>query len=289
MINFPQLVVNSFVTGGLYLLAGTGLTLTYGLSRFPNFAYAEFVTLGAFAGYLFLDQPGRPVLPALAAAFAASGLLSAAAYTLVFRPLQARNAGLIHLMIASIGLGYVVRHAIGAVWGWSALSYQAVWETYDLMGTRLSALWLALILTAFATAAFLHLLLTRSRIGKAIRAIAGNPDLARVTGIDANRVTLFTWFLGAALAGAAGVFRAADTRLYPMLGWEILLPIFAATVLGGIGNFYGLVAAALILGLAENFGVVLLSAAGLSTEYRMAVAFLVLILVLIFRPRGLAR
>lgn len=289
MINFPQLVVNSFVTGGLYLLAGTGLTLTYGLSRFPNFAYAEFVTLGAFTGYLFLRHPGQPVVPALLAAFVASGLLSVAAHALVFRPLQTRNAGLIHLMIASIGLGYVIRHTIGAVWGWSALSYQTLWQTYEVLTARLSALWLWLIVTAFLAGVALHLLLTRSRIGKAIRAIAANPELARATGIDTDRVTLFVWFLGAALAGTAGVFRAADTRLYPMLGWEILLPIFAATVLGGIGNFYGLIAAALILGLAENFGVVLLSTIGLSTEYRMAIAFLVLILVLVFRPKGLAR
>ncbi|WP_049757156.1 branched-chain amino acid ABC transporter permease [Ammonifex degensii] len=121
----------------------------------------------------------------------------------------------------------------------------------------------------------------------AIRAIATNPDLARVSGINLERVILFTWFLGAALAGVAGVFRAADTQLYPMMGWDILLPVFAAVVLGGIGSFYGLIIASYLLGLAENLGVVFLQAVGLSTEYRMAIAFLVLILVLIFRPRGL--
>lgn len=289
MVDVGQILVNSLVTSSLYLLAGTGLTLTYGLSRFPNFAYAEFITVGAFCGLLFLAQPDGFFLFALVVGFLVAAVVSASSYSLVFRPLVDRKTSLIHLMVASIALGYVLRHSIGEGWGWATQSYQLLWPVYNIGHVRITLLWIILIATAVLTAVVLHFFLTRTRTGKAIRAIASNPDLASVTGINKQKVVLLTWSFGAGLAAMAGIFRAADTRLSPMLGWDILLPIFAITILGGIGSFYGLIIAAVILGLAENFGVVLLSGAGLSTEYRMAIAFLILIGVLIIRPKGLAR
>ncbi|MEW6448316.1 MAG: branched-chain amino acid ABC transporter permease [Bacillota bacterium] len=162
------------------------------------------------------------------------------------------------------------------------------WQAFDIGSIRITVLWLYLTGAAVATGTGLHFLLTHTKTGKAIRAIAG-PELALVPGINSGRIILVTWFSGAALAGIAGVFRAADTQLSPLLGWDILLTVFAAVILGGIGSFYGLIGSAFILGLAENFGVVFLQAVGLSTEYRMAIAFLVLIPVLIIRPKGLAK
>lgn len=289
MIDTGQILVNSLVTSSLYLLAGTGLTLTYGLSRFPNFAYAEFITVGAYCGLIFLAKPEGFFLLALILGFLVAAVVSASAYSLIFRPLVERQTSLIHLMVASIALGYVIRHSIGEGWGWATKAYQLMWPVYNIGHVRITLLWIILIATAVLTAVVLHFVLTRTRTGKAIRAIASNPDLASITGINKQRVILLTWFFGAGLAAMAGIFRAADTRLSPMLGWDILLPIFAITLLGGIGSFYGLIIAALILGLAENFGVVFLSGVGLSTEYRMTIAFLILIGVLIVRPKGLAR
>jgi branched-subunit amino acid ABC-type transport system permease component len=132
-------------------------------------------------------------------------------------------------------------------------------------------------------------MLTRTKIGKAIRATASNPKLALSSGINTTRVLVITWFVSAGLAGIAGLFRGVETRVSPYLGWDILLPTFAVAMLGGIGSFYGAMAAAIIIGLAENVGVVLLAQAGLSTDYRMAIPFVILIVVLIFRPQGLAK
>ncbi|MGO0122768.1 branched-chain amino acid ABC transporter permease [Desulfothermobacter acidiphilus] len=282
-----QLLLNSLITGSIYLLAGTGLTLTYGLSRFPNFAYAEFITLGGFAAYALLQRSPENFGASLVLAFVVTGLVSVLSYLLIFSPLTKRHTPLIPLMVASIGLGYVLRYTMGEIWSWSTIGYPLLWASYNWGGVRLTSLWLCLIITALLVALSMHLFFSYTKVGMAVRAIATNPDLALVSGINTERVILFTWFLGAALAGIAGVFRAADTQLYPMMGWDILLPIFAAVVLGGIGSFYGLLIASYLMGLAENLGVVLLQALGLSTEYRMAIAFLVLILVLIFRPRGL--
>jgi branched-subunit amino acid ABC-type transport system permease component len=289
MIDVGQVLVNSLVTSSIYILAGAGLTLTFGLSRFPNFAYAEFVTIGAFVGFLFLAQPDGAFVLALVAAFLIAGLVGASSYSLVFRPLVERKTSLIHLMIASVALGYVLRHSVGEVWGWSALSYHTIWTVYTIGTVRITSLWIIIVVTAVLTTLALHFFLTRTKTGKAIRAIACNPELATVTGINKQKVILLVWFAGGGLAALAGVFRAADTRLFPMLGWEILLPLFAVVILGGIGNFYGLIIAALIIGLVENFGVILLLSMGLSSEYRMAIAFLILIAVLIIRPKGLAR
>ena len=283
-----QIIINSIVTASLYLLAATGLTLTFGLSKFPNFAYAEFVTLGAFLGLFILRNPEGNIFLALLLAFAGVGIISIISYSLIFKNLAARSANIIYLMITSIALGYIIRHSIGEIWGWRTQSYQQVWTVHHFGDLRITTLWIFLISAALLTGITLHIFLTRTRLGKAIRAIANNPDLASITGINKQKIILFTWFFGAGLAGMAGVFRAAATRVVPMLGWDILLPMFAVTVLGGIGNFYGLILASLLLGFAENFGVVFLVNMGLPTEYRMAIAFVVLIVLLIFRPKGLA-
>jgi len=128
----------------------------------------------------------------------------------------------------------------------------------------------------------LHLFLQRTRVGKAMRAMADNFELAKVTGIDTERIVLWTWAIGAALACAAGVFLGMDTRLHPTMGWRLLLPIFAAAILGGIGRPYGAIAGGVVIGLAEEFSTLVINPA-----YKTGVAFAILVLLLIFRPTGL--
>lgn len=290
MINWPQVLFNSCVTGSLYLIAATGFTLTYGLSRFPNFAHAEFMTFGAYIGYLVAVQLGLGFLLAFPFAFLASGVLGLLSYKGAFQPLLRHGrTSVIHLMIASIALGFIYRYSIGQVWGWSPKSLEVGWPAFNIGMIRVTGLWLGLILVALAMTGIMHLILTRTKMGKAIRGTSSNPDLALASGININKVTLITWFIGAALAGIAGLFYGADTKLSPMLGWEIVIAAACVSILGGIGSFYGALAAAFLVGLAENIGVVGLTSLGLSTEYRMAIAFLILILTLIFRPQGISR
>jgi len=191
-------------------------------------------------------------------------------------------------MIASLALGLIVRHAIGEIWGWAPLSFNVIWPSFEVGPLRISAIWLWLILAAVTVAITLHFLLVKTKIGKAIRASASNPELALASGINVDRVILVTWFVGAGLAAIAGIFRGADTQVWPMTGWDIILPIFAVIILGGIGNFYGAIAAAFIIGLVENVGVVILISLGLSTTYRIGIVFLILITTLIVKPEGLA-
>ncbi len=288
VINWAQVLFNSAITGSLYLLGAVGLTLTYGLSKFPNFAHAEFITLGAFIGYLVAEQLGLGWPLALLVAFLFNGLVGFLCYRGIFQPLAKRGASIIHLMVASIALGFILRHSIGAIWTWKPLYFTATWTAFDFGPLRITGLWLWLIFAALALSLAMHLLLMNTKTGKAIRASASNPELALASGINVDRVIWITWFIGAGLAAVAGIFRGADTQVWPMTGWDIILPIFAVVILGGIGNFYGAIAAAFIIGLAENIGVVGLIALGLSTTYRIGIVFLILIITLIVKPEGLA-
>lgn len=287
-MNWAQILFNSAITGSLYLIGAVGLTLTYGLSKFPNFAHAEFMTLGAFIGYFVAEQLGLGLLPALLVAFLLTGIVVILCYRGIFQPLAKRGASIVHLMVASIALGFVLRHSIGAAWTWQPLYFTTTWSAFDVGPLRITGLWLWLIFAALALSIAMHLLLMHTKIGKAIRASASNPELALASGINIDRVIWITWFIGAGLAAIAGIFRGADTQIWPMTGWDIILPIFAVVILGGIGNFYGAIAAAFIIGLAENIGVVGLTALGLSTAYRIGIAFLILIITLIVKPEGLA-
>jgi len=287
-VNWAQVFFNSAITGSLYLIGAVGLTLTYGLSRFPNFAHAEFITLGAYIGYLVAEQAGLGLPLALVVAFLVTGIVGILCYRGIFQPLAKRGASIIHLMVASIALGFILRHSIGATWTWKPLYFTTTWSSFEIGPLRITGLWVWLILSAVALAVLMHFVLVRTKIGKAIRATSSNPELALASGINIDRVILITWFIGAGLAAVAGIFRGADTQIWPLSGWDIVLPIFAVAILGGIGNFYGAIVAAFIIGLAENVGVVGLIALGLSTSYRIGIAFLILIITLIVRPEGLA-
>ena len=287
-VNWAQVLFNSAITGSFYLIGAVGLTLTYGLSNFPNFAHAELITLGAFIGYLLTEQLGLSLPIAFVVSFLCTGLVGFLCYRGIFQPLAKRGATIIHLMVTSIALGFILRHSIGAIWSWEPLYFTATWSAFDVGRLRVTALWIWLIVTALSLALLMHFLLVRTKIGKAIRATSSNPELALASGINTDRVIWITWFIGAGLAAIAGIFRGADTQIWPMTGWDVILPLFAVAILGGIGNFYGAIAAAFIIGLAENVGVVGLTMLGLSTTYRIGIAFLILIITLIVRPQGLA-
>lgn len=286
--NLPQTLFNSVITGSVFMLAAVGLSLAYSLSKFPNFAHAEYITLGGYLSYLVSEQLGLGLPAAFLAAFLGSALLSLASYAFVFEPLQSRGASLIQLMVASIGLGFMVRHVIQQVWSASPRTIRVVWPRWVLGPLTVTGLYLYLIATAGLVALTAHLFLTRTTLGKSIRASSDNVELALSSGVSVASVTRITWFIGGGLAGVSGFFMVAIANAVPTLGWKLLLPAFAVTVLGGMGSFYGALAAAYILGFAENFSLVGLVAAGMPTDLKMLVSFVVLVLVLLLKPEGLS-
>jgi branched-chain amino acid transport system permease protein len=203
---------------------------------------------------------------------------------LLYNPLRARKASLVILAMASLGMAFILRSLIYLIWGPQFLFYtQELRPAWELpLEVRLRPDQVFILGTVLLLVLLLYLFLQRTKLGKAMRATADNQQLASVCGIDTGRVTAWTWVIGAALAATAGVLYGIDAQLRPDMGWSFLLPLFAAVVLGGIGSPLGALVGGLILGVVQQ-----VSTAFLLPTYKPAVAFLVLILLLLVRPRGL--
>jgi branched-subunit amino acid ABC-type transport system permease component len=262
--------------------------MVFSILGFANFAHAEWVTFGAYIAFTINVVMGLNIILGATAAFFLSGFLGVVSDYLVFKRLRIRGSEAVPLMIASIGLGMVIRHSIREVWGPAIKFYNFENVTvYTFLNARITEIELLTILSSFVITILVHLLLTKTKLGKSMRAVSDNPTLAQASGINIERVIIWVWFIGGGLAGLSGVLRGIDTRLVPLMGWELILPAFAVIILGGIGSFYGAILGAYILGFAENLGVVLLSELSVSTTYRPAISFLILILIILIKPTGL--
>jgi branched-chain amino acid transport system permease protein len=295
-----ELIVYGIVLGSIIALGAIGLTLLYGILRFAHFAHGDLMTLGAYVVLLLnaqlLPTLGVPELRLGSLSFGgrmlgslliSMGVTAAVALCidrLLYAPLRGRKSSPVILAMASLGMAFILRSLIYIIWGPQFLFYsQALRPAWELpMGIRLKPDQVFILVMALLLVLLLYLFLQRTKLGKAMRATADNPQLAWVCGIDTGRVTAWTWVLGAALAAAAGVLYGIDAQLRPDMGWSFLLPLFAAVILGGIGSPLGALAGGIILGVVQQ-----VSTAFLLPTYKPAVAFLLLIVILFIRPRGL--
>lgn len=294
-----QYVADGLVLGAVIGLGAVGLTLIYAILRFANFTQGDLLSWGAYAAAALLgalaaaglDGAGRfgplsfgwTLVAALLGGMAAAALLAQALDWVLFARLR-RRGGTITLVIASFGASLALRHLLEFVFGARPAYYsRAIQMAVEVLpGLRMTPDQLFVLALAALLMVGLHLYLTRTAAGRAMRAVAENPALARTFGIDVAAVIRRTWMLGGALAAVAGVFVGLTVQLRPTMGFDLLLPLFAAAILGGIGSPYGALLGGLIVGLAQSLAVPLVGA-----EYRAAVAFLVLILILFVRPTGL--
>jgi branched-subunit amino acid ABC-type transport system permease component len=288
LVNFY--LIPGLVLGAIYALGAAGLSLAYGVLRFANFAHGDLMTFGAYAALVAVGALGISAWAALPFAIAATVPVILLADRAFFAPLRRAQPAV--LLISSFGVALMIRAVVYFVWGPTPQGYARgftpplVWE-----GLRIQQRHLAILAGALGAALLVHLLLSRSRAGRAMRAMADDPDLARITGVPVDGVIRLTWAVSAALAAVAGVFLAIDTELTPMLGFNVVLASFAAAILGGIGRPWGAALGGLLLGVAEELSTYpwLGEAPLLAPAYKTGVAFAVLVLVLIFRPQGLFR
>jgi branched-chain amino acid transport system permease protein len=300
-----QLITDGLIVGSVIALGAVGVTLTYSLLKFANFAHGELLTWGAYLALTFLGvfmamsgggvmRPigpfsfGWPLLLALIASAALTALIALATEWLVFKRLREKGAAIV-LVIASFGVALALRNLVMFLYGGVPEYYSRELQIAirvlprDVFGgIRITPDQLFVLGLTGITVLALHLFLTRTTMGRAMRAVSENPQLARVAGIDVSRVIRLTWIIGAVLAAVAGVFSGLTVQVRPGLGLDLLLPLFAAAILGGIGSVYGAVLGGLIVGLAESLSVPVFGA-----EYRAATAFLILIGILLVRPTGL--
>lgn len=288
MSELLQLLANGLVTGSIISIGAVGLTLVYGILRIVNFAHGEYLTFGAFMAFLVNVTWGGDMVLAVAFAIAATALLGVMLEFVLWRPMRNKGAGIISLFITSIGVALVVRHVIFIQWGAQPRRYDVdVFQVYDFGIFRLSLSQVVAIALAFSAIILVGIMLARTTLGKSMRALSDDPGLASVAGIDVDRVVIYTWILGAGLAGLGGVLQGlVQTSFNPNMGFTLLLPIFAAVILGGIGSPYGALAAGVLLGLFMELSTWDVLAGGIRAVYKPAVAFALLILILLVRPQG---
>jgi neutral amino acid transport system permease protein len=277
-----QTSLNGISYGAIYALGAVGLTLVYGILKLVNFAHGDFLTFGAYIAFLINVTWELPFALGVLAAVVVTIILGLALERLMWRPMRSQGAGLLQLMLMSLGLALVLRNTIQFIWGSELRNLDVdVFSTVSFLGLRIGRTELIVMLTGIVVLLAVGLMLRYSYLGKQMRALSDSVDLAETSGIDTRRVITYTWILAGGLAGLAGALIAAITNVKPELGFELLLPIFAVVVLGGIGNAFGALSAGLILGLVIEWSTLLID-----SRWKLAIGFVVLILALVVRPQG---
>ena len=293
------LAMNGIFLGSVLALGAVGITLVFGVMRFANIAHGDMMTMGAYVTFFLLVSIlpehtglgpftfGFPLLIAIPVSMAAVAALAVGMDVLVFRRLRLRRANIVTVEIASLGLAIAIRGLIQMIWDTPVRYFPNEGRSHFSLPADISIAPNHLFVSSAALilAIALHLLLTRTKQGKAMRATSDNPDLARASGINTDRVLLWTWGIAGALAGAAGVLLVvfnATSQLKPTIGFQLLVPLFAAVVVGGIGNPYGAFLGAMLIGISME-----VSTAWALPTYKPAIAFTFMVVVLLFRPRGL--
>jgi branched-chain amino acid transport system permease protein len=277
---YAQLIVNGLVQGLIVGLAALAVTLVFGVARFANAATGDTMTFGAYAALIGHKATGSLVV-AGGAAVGATALLSLTVYALVFRKLAGRSV--VALLVTSIGVGFLLRAALGIIFGHNQQLFTVpLVRPIRFNGLIINPFDLQLAAVAAVALVGVFLVLYATPIGRRMRAVADNRELALVSGIRPERVMIALWMLVGAVTGVAGMMLGMKTVVSPELGWEMLLPAFAAAILGGIGSPAGAVIAGLLLGVAQE-----LSTPFVGFTYKLSISFVVLLLVLLVRPRGL--
>lgn len=284
-----QLLANGLVTGSVIAIAAVGVSLVYGILRLVHFAYGDVMAFGAYMGFLFDVTLGLPIVAAVVLAMVATAALSVVLELVLWRPLRARRAGFMSLFLAAIGLALVLRQSLFLAAGPQPRAYDVnPYRVYVIGSVRLSGAQGIAIVTAAVAIVLVALLLARTTLGKTMRAMADDRTLAAIAGVDTRRVVMVTWVIVGGLAALAGILAGlVQSAFDPNFGFQLLLPIFAAVVLGGIGSAYGALVGGLVLGLAMEVSTWDGFAGGVNPVYKPVVAFGALIVVLLLRPQGI--
>jgi neutral amino acid transport system permease protein len=278
-----QTGLNGLTNGSIYALGAVGLTLVYGILRLVNFAHGDFLTFGAYMAYLVNVTWGLPLVAAIFFAMAATALLGIFFERIMWRPMRAQRAGFLQLILMSIGLAFVIRSAIQWFWGTEIRTLNVdITSTVTFLGLRIGQTELIVVIVGISVLTAVGVMLRYSLLGKQMRALADDLDLAETAGIDTRRVILYTWLFAGGLAGLAGVLSGELANLTPELGFGLLLPIFAAVILGGIGNPFGALTAGLVLGVVTEWSTLLVE-----PRWKVTFGFVALIIALIIRPQGI--
>jgi len=272
------------IVGGVLALAALGLSLLFRTVKFINFSYGDVLALGAYLTFFFNVTLGFPLVPSALLGMFLTGIVGVIIHKAVVKPLkESVKAGPLTLLIATMGVAFMIRNTILIVWGPEPKMYNvATQEAMQVGPFLITPIQLIAIISSVLIMVLIYFLLQFTKLGKMIRATSDNMDLARIRGIRTESVVVWTWLISSALSGLAGVMLGLMGAVDLHMGIEMLLVIFASVIMGGIGNPYGAVAGAMIIGISMEVS----SAFGLS-EYKSALAYLLMGVILLLKPRGL--
>jgi branched-chain amino acid transport system permease protein/neutral amino acid transport system permease protein len=294
-----ELTVYGIVFGSIISIGAIGLSLVYGIVRFANFAHGDLMSTGAYIALFMVTGAlawipdttfgqlsfGWRMLIAFPVAMFVVACVAIALDRILYQKLRRKKSHTVIMTMSSLGAAFILRMLILIFWGADSLFYRPgiLRPALQLpLGVKIRPDQILILVTVFSLVVLLHLFLQKTKLGKAMRATADNMELALVSGIDTERVIIMTWGIGGALAAAGGILYGIDVQLHPYMGWNFLIPLFAATILGTVGNIYGALVGGLVIGVAQQ-----VSTAFMMPTYKPAVAFILMILILLVRPKGI--
>jgi branched-subunit amino acid ABC-type transport system permease component len=302
-MEIAQILMNTLVRAAELSLLAIGLTMVFDILKFANFAHTDYAVLGALFAYVFNRLLGLNLFLAIILAAFVTGWVGILIDQTIFKRLRKMGAQPVTLMITSMGMAIALRNLMRLIWSSHTKTYAIpLQRPLELLGARITPLQIGIILTGLVSMVIFHLVLHRTTFGKALRAISDNSDLANACAIDSEKMIKRMWFLASAYGVIGGTMIAMEHLLYPRLGFDMIIPVFCATILGGIGNPYGAMLGALTLAFAENTvlaldlgpiinlgGLFEVGSIQISTGYKPAISFMILIIVLLFKPTGILR
>ena len=281
----PQLVANSIIAGALYAVITLGFNLIYTTTRFIDISYGAIAVVGGYGVFFLSKKLGLDLAISIPLAVIFAGALGFIVDRFVYSKLRARKASNMIILIASLGVFTVLQAIVAILFSsqfqtLSALAGET--RTFEIWGGVITDIQLVMLISGLLIFLVLAFLLKKTMFGKALRAVSDDVEVAKIVGINTDKIIGKVVFLGSAIAGLAGIFIGFDTGIEPTMGMALLLKGVVASIIGGIGNIYGGIVGAFLLGFVENFGIWQISG-----EWKDAIAFILLIVFLIFRPRGI--
>ncbi|MBM3257343.1 MAG: branched-chain amino acid ABC transporter permease [Candidatus Liptonbacteria bacterium] len=280
---FAQLVANSVIAGALYTLITLGFNLIYGATKFTNMAHGAVAAMGAY-GVFFATREGWGLPLSIVAGVLVAGIVGVITDRLVFSPLRKKKARASVFVIASLGIFALLQSILSITFGaqfWPLLP-PGTGRVFDIAGASVTEVQLWILGSAVAASGILFILLKFTIFGKVIRALSDDEEVAKMLGINTDRMIGVIFFLGSMLAGLAGILSGFDTGVQPTMGLFLLLEGAVSSIVGGIGSLVGGILGAFLLGFVENFGIWFIA-----SQWKGAIAFGLLTIFLIFRPRGI--
>ncbi|EKD24232.1 MAG: hypothetical protein ACD_81C00076G0010 [uncultured bacterium] len=281
----PQIIANSIIAGAIYALVALGFNLIYRATNFFNLAHGAVSVVGGYIVFGLYRLLGLPLWIAIICGVLGSGVVGYVLEKILFLPLRKRKSSQMVLIVASLGAFTIIQAVIAIIF---SSQFQTLFDSsmetklYQIGGGIITQVQLIILIAALLIMGTLAWVKERTMFGKMVSAISDDAVVARIVGINTNKLIGRVFFIGSAIAGFAGIMIGFDTGLEPTMGMSLLMKGVIAAIVGGVGNIYGGVLGAFLLGFAENFGVWQVSG-----EWKDAIAFAILILFLIFRPKGI--